>query len=129
MTTSRILSLCGILFFLFLIAVPDTSATSCSTISFFVGDARTKLVQAKNETNFEVAKDYAIRAKSALGDAEKAAMDCNCTIAIAELDTAASCARRAGDSDNPADFVYNLNIAIRSLNSVIEALGACTGAP
>lgn len=94
-------------------------------LTYAVDDARTKLKRAANETDFEDAKDYARRARSALDDAAMAAMDCKCDMAYMEFDSAATRARRARDADDPEEFVDSLNRAIRSFNSAIEALRAC----
>lgn len=98
----------------------------CERSNYSVDDARTKLKRAANETDFESAKDYARRAKSALDDAAMAAMDCKCTMAYSEFDTAASRARRARDADTVEEFVDSLNRSIRSFNSALDALRACT---
>ena len=74
---------------------PISHASSCGMLSYSIDDARIKLSRAAKETDFESAKDYARRAKSALDDAAMAAMDCKCDMAYSEFDTAASRARRA----------------------------------
>ena len=45
---------------------------------FNMDDARTQLRRAINESDFESAKNYARRARSALDDASMGAMDCGC---------------------------------------------------
>ncbi|MGB7480433.1 MAG: hypothetical protein WA924_08905 [Burkholderiaceae bacterium] len=105
---------------------PFANASNCSMLSYVVDDARTKLKRAANETDFEDAKDYARRAKSALDDASMAAMDCRCDMAQMEFDSAATRARRARDAEDPEEFVDSLNWAIRSFNSAIEALRTCS---
>jgi hypothetical protein len=103
-------------------------ASNCSMLSYAIDDARTKLKRAANETDFEDAKDYARRARSALDDAAMAAMDCKCDMAYSEFDTAASRARRARDADTVEEFVDSLNRSIRSFNSALNALRACASA-
>lgn len=110
---------------LLVIMVPDALASTCSMISYAVDDARTKLKRAVNETDFESAKDYMRRAKSALDNAAMAAMDCKCNLAYIEFNSAASYARHARDADAPEEFVDSLNRAIRSFNSAVEALREC----
>jgi len=105
--------------------VPNAHASNCGMLSYSIDDARTKLKRAANETDFESAKDYARRAKSALDDAAMAAMDCKCDMAYSEFDTAASRARRARDADDVNEFVDSLNRSIRSFNSALEALLSC----
>jgi hypothetical protein len=107
------------------IALPNAWASSCSMLSYTVDDARNRLKRAANETDFEDAKDYARRAKSALDDAAMAAMDCSCDMAYSEFNTAASRARRARDADDPEEFVDSLRRAIRSFNSALDALRNC----
>ena len=97
-------------------------------LSYSVDDAHAKLKRAANETDFEAAKDYARRANSALDDAAMAAMDCRCDMAYSELDAAASRARRARNADTVEEFVESLNRSIRSFNSALDALRACTNA-
>ena len=109
-----------------MVLAPFAQASNCSMLSYAVDDARTKLKRAANETDFEDAKDYARRAKSALDDASMAAMDCRCDMAQMEFDSAATRARRARDADDPEEFVDSLNRAIRSFNSAIEALRTCS---
>lgn len=101
------------------------NASLCSMLSYSVDDARTKLKRAARETNLEDAQNYARRAKSALDDASMAAMDCQCTMAQMEFDSAASHARRARNADSPSEFEHHLNRAIRSYNFAIEALHIC----
>lgn len=103
-------------------------ASNCGMLSFAINDARTKLKRASNETDFEDAKDYARRARSALDDAAMAAMDCKCDMAYSEFDTAASRARRARDADTGEEFIDSLNRSIRSFNSALNALRACASA-
>lgn len=105
---------------------PFAHASNCSMLSYAVDDARTKLKRAANETDFEDAKDYARRAKSALDDASMAAMDCQCDMAQMEFDSAASRARRARNSDDVDEFVDSLNRAISAFNSAIDALRTCS---
>lgn len=107
----------------------DAIAVTCSMLSMNVDDARTRLRRAANESEFEEAKDYARRAKSALDDAAMSAMDCQCPMAFSEFDTAASRARRARDADSPGEFVGSLNGAIRSFNAGIQALKLCAPTP
>ena len=109
-----------------MVFAPFAHASNCSMLSDAVDDARTKLKRAVNETDFEDAKDYARRAKSALDDASMAAVDCRCDMAQMEFDSAATRARRARDADDPEEFVDSLNRAIRSFNSAIEALRTCS---
>lgn len=125
MTVLKLLFISAIALCLLFTVVLDAPASMCSMISFAVDDARTKLKRAANETDFESAKDYARRAKSALDDAAMAAMDCKCDMAYMEFDSAASHARRARNADEPDEFVHSLNRAIRSFNSAIEALSEC----
>jgi len=87
--------------------------------------AKVSRSRAAKETDFESAKDYARRAKSALDDAAMAAMDCKCDMAYSEFDTAASRARRARDADDVDEFDDSLNRSIRSFNSALEALRPC----
>jgi len=115
-----IISICAVF-----TVLPNASASTCGMLSYAVDDARTKLKRAANESDFEDAKDYARRAKSALDDAAMAVMDCKCDMAYMEFDSAALRARRARDADDPEEFVDSLNRAIRSFNSAIEALRAC----
>lgn len=117
----------SVLLLLLSFLIQNAWATSCSMLSYTVDDARTKLRRAANQTDFEDAKDYARRAKSALDDAAMAAMDCKCDAAYSEFDTAASRARRARDADDPDEFVDSLNRAIRAFNSALGALGDCAG--
>ncbi len=115
--------------FLFTAALCSTSsnvyAFSCDMLVMNVDDARTKLRRAADETDFDSAKDYARRAKSALEDAAMSAMDCQCSMAHMEFDSAASYARRARDADTSDEFVDSLNRAIRAFNSALIALRAC----
>lgn len=106
--------------------VSNAQASNCGILSYAVDDARTKLNSATNETDFEGAKDYAGRARSALDDAAMAAMNCGCNMAYNEFDTAASRARRARDADTVEEFVDSLNRSIRSFNSALGALRACS---
>lgn len=106
--------------------VSNAQASNCGMLSYAVDDASTKLKRAANETDFEAAKDYARRARSALDDAAMAAMDCKCTMAYNEFDTAASRARTARDADTVEEFVDSLNRSIRSFNSALNALRACS---
>ena len=117
----------GLALFLTLAAVaPMAHASSCSMLSYSMDEARSKLKRAANETDFESAKDYARRARSALDDAAMAAMDCGCIMVYSELDTAASRARRARDADDANEYVDSLNRSIRSFNSALEALRSCS---
>lgn len=109
-----------------LLFVSNAQASNCSMLSYAIDDARTKLKRAANETDFEDAKDYARRARSALNDAAMAAMDCGCNMAYNEFDTAASRARRARDADTVEEFVNSLNRSIRSFNSALDALRSCS---
>ena len=63
----------------------DAIAVTCSMLSVNVDDARTRLRRAANESDFEDAKDYARRAKSALDDAAMSATDCQCPMAYSEF--------------------------------------------
>jgi len=94
-------------------------------LSINVDEAHTNLQRAANETDLETAKDYARRAKNALDDSAMSAMDCQCTMAFSEFDTATSHARRASDAESAKEFVYSLNQAIRSFNSGLDALRVC----
>jgi len=107
------------------LVLASTEVLSCSMLSYNVDDARTKLRRAANESDFEDAKDYARRAKSALDDAAMSAMNCECQMAHSEFDTAASRARRARDADSPDEFVDSLNRAIRAFNDAIRELRSC----
>jgi len=89
MTVLKLLFISAIALCLLFAVALDAPASMCSMISFAVDDARTKLKRAANETDFESAKDYARRAKSALDDAAMAAMDCKCDMAYMEFDSAA----------------------------------------
>ena len=109
----------------FSLAPSSACATSCNMLSYSVDEARTELKRAANETDFESAKDYARRARSALDDAAMAAMDCKCDMAFMEFDTAASRARRARDADTVDELVDSLNRSIRSFNSALDALRFC----
>jgi hypothetical protein len=100
-------------------------AVTCEMLSVNVEDARTKLRRAANESDFEEAKDYAQRAKSALDNAALSAMDCDCSMAYSEFEAAASRARRARDADSPAEFVDSLNMAIHASNAALQALRLC----
>lgn len=106
--------------------VLNAQASTCGMLFYAVDDARTQLKRAANETDFEDAKDYARRARNALDDAAMAAMDCECTIAYNDLDTAASRARRARDADTVEEFVDFLSRTIRLFNSASGALRACS---
>jgi hypothetical protein len=103
----------------------DVCAVTCDMLVMNVDDARTKLRRAADETDFDSAKDYARRAKSALEDAAMSAMDCQCSMAHMEFDSAASYARRARDAGTSDEFVDSLNRAIRAFNSALIALRAC----
>lgn len=106
-------------------ASSDVCAVTCDMLVMNVDDARTKLRRAADETDFDSAKDYARRAKSALEDAAMSAMDCQCSMAHMELDTAASFARRARDADTVEEFIDSLNRAIRAFNAALSALRVC----
>ena len=107
------------------LVLTSTEALSCSMLSYNVDDARTKLRRAANESDFENAKVYARRAKSALDDTAMSAMNCQCQMAYSEFDTAASRARRASNADSPDEFVESLNRAIRAFNDAIRELQSC----
>jgi hypothetical protein len=112
--------------FIFLALLPTTSfAFTCNMLSFSLDDARTQLRRAINESDFEYAKDYARKARSALDDASMSAMDCGCLNLQMELDDAATKARRARDAYDADEFVSNINRAIRGFNSSIELLKSC----
>lgn len=106
-------------------ASSDVSAVTCDMLAMNVDDARTQLRRAADENDFDAAKDYARRAKSALEDAAMSAMDCQCSMAHMEFDTAASYARRARNADAAEEFIDSLNRAIRAFNSALNALRAC----
>ncbi len=107
------------------LASSDVWAVTCDMLVMNVDDARTKLRRAADETDLDAAKDYARRAKSALEDAAMSAMDCRCSMAHIEFDTAASYARRARNAGTAEEFVDSLNLAIRAFNSALSALRAC----
>ena len=107
------------------LATSNVYAVTCDMLVMNVDDARTKLRRAANETDFEAAKDYARRAKRALDDSAMSAMDCRCSMASMEFDTAASYARRARNADTADEFIDSLNRAIRSFNAALNALRAC----
>jgi hypothetical protein len=109
----------------FCLASSDVCAVTCDMLGMNVDDARTKLRRASDETDLDAAKDYARRAKSALEDAAMSAMDCRCSMAHIEFETAASYARRASDAGTEEEFVDSLNRAIRAFNSALSALRAC----
>lgn len=88
-------------------------------------DSRTQLRRAINESDFESAKNYARRARSALDDASMSAMDCGCLNLQYELDDASTRARRARDAYDYEDFANNINRAVRSFNSAIELIKTC----
>ena len=94
-------------------------------LRFNLDDARTQLRRAVNETNFEDAKDYARKAKSALEDASMGAMDCRCLNLQMELDDASTKARRARDAYDYSDFASNINGAIRGYNASLGLLSSC----
>ena len=104
---------------------PIAQSFSCDMLSSNLDDARTKLKRAANETDFDSAKHYARRAKSALEDAAYSARDCGCDYAANELDAAAMKARRARDADDPGEFTEALNKTIKYYNSGLEALQKC----
>ena len=109
---------------LVLLASPG-HAYDCQMLPILVDDAATQLERAMRATDLEEGQSYARRAKSALDDVALAAMDCQCTLAYAEFDTAASKARRAQYTDDPDDFVYQFRAAVRAYNAGIDALQLC----
>ena len=112
----------GILIFGLIVMPSSAFPITCDMLGLNVDDARSNLRRAANETDFEVAKDYARRAKRSLDDAAMSAMDCGCDMAFVEFDTAATHAKRARDANTPPEFVDSLNRAIKAFNSAIEAL-------
>ncbi len=103
----------------------EAQAGMCDMLSYSVEDARTKLRRAARESDLESAKDAARRARSSLDDASIAAMDCKCTVAFAEFDSASTWARRARDADSGAEFTEALNRAIKNFNYALDALQVC----
>src|SRR5262249_8923979 len=95
LTLKHALRSVGVLILSLSVLSPSALAGDCSMLVSNVDDARTRLKRAANETDFESAKDYARRAKSALEEVAASAMDCKCDMAHNEFDTAASRARRA----------------------------------
>lgn len=100
-------------------------AYDCQMLPTFVDDAETQLRRALRATDLEEGQNYARRAKSALDDVALAAMDCQCTLAYSEFDTAGSKARRAQYAEEPDDFAYQLRAAVRAYNAGIDALQLC----
>jgi hypothetical protein len=94
-------------------------------LSYNIDDSRTQLRRAINESDFESAKNYARRARSALDDASMSAMDCGCMDLQFELDDASSRARRARDAFDYNDFASSINRAVRGFNSAIELSKTC----
>jgi hypothetical protein len=126
MSVFRLL-IAGVAFLFCVFAASHVTATGCNLLSFAVDDASTQLKRAAEETDYEAAKECTRRAKSALEDASMmTVMDCKCTAAHMEFDTAASRVNRAQDANDPKDFVNYLNQAIRAFNSGIEALRVCS---
>jgi len=111
---------------LFLVLLPTTSlAFTCNMLTYSLDEARTQLLRAINESDFDFAKDYARKARSALDDASMSAMDCGCLNLQMELDDAATKARRARDAYDADEFVSNIDRAVRGFNSSIELLKSC----
>jgi hypothetical protein len=110
-----------------LMAAPTTvQAQSCDMLSMQIQDAQSALRRAAKEGDFDSAKDYAGRAKSALDDAAMSAISCNCLLAYMELDAAALRVRDARDAHSPQEFVDSLNRAIRACNNALMMLGNCS---
>lgn len=125
LTLKHALRSAGVLALLLSVISPSALASDCNMLSSNVDDARTRLKRATNETDFESAKNYAKRVKSALEDAAMSAMDCKCHAAYNEFTTAASYARWARDANDPEAFVDALNRAIGAFNAAIDALHNC----
>jgi hypothetical protein len=100
-------------------------AQSCEMLSLNVDEARTALQRAARASDLDEGRDSARRAKSALEDASMSAMDCKCDMTYMEFDDAATRARRARDASDGREFVENLNRAIRSYNSALDAVRVC----
>ena len=98
---------------------------SCDMISYNIDDARSRLQRAARASDLDEGRDQARRAKSALEDASMSAMDCKCDMAHMEFDDAATRARRARDASDGREFVENLNRAIKSYNSALDAVRVC----
>lgn len=102
-----------------------TFAVTCNMLAFNIDDVRTQLRRASNESDFEYAKDYARKARSAFDDASMSAMDCGCLNLQFELDDGSTASRRARDASDYGDFAYNLKKAISSYNSSLELAKSC----
>jgi hypothetical protein len=94
-------------------------------LSYNVDDARSKLQRAARASDLDEARDQARRAKSALEDASLSAMDCKCDMAYMKFEDAATRTRRARDASDGREFVENLNRAIKSYNSALNAVRMC----
>ncbi len=103
----------------------EVQAGMCDMLSYSVEDAGDKLRRAERESDLESAKDAARRARSSLDDASIAALDCKCTVAFAEFDSASTWARRARDADSGAEFNESLNRAIKNFNYALDSLQLC----
>jgi hypothetical protein len=112
---------------LFLISVPsgDAAAQVCAMLSINVGDARSALMRAANESDLANAKLYAGQAKSALDDSAMSALHCKCIMAYTEFDTAGMRAGNARSADSVKQFAAFLNNAILSFNDAINAMQSC----
>ena len=108
-----------------LAAASSAQAITCNMISVFLDDARSTLERTSNETDFEAAKNSARKAKNALDEAAMASMNCKCTMAFSEFDSAASKANRAKNASTPQELYDSLNRAINSYNSALKALESC----
>ena len=84
LTLKHALQSAGVLVLLLSVISPSALASDCNMLSSNVDDARTRLKRATNETDFESAKNYARRVRSALEDAAMSAMDCKCNAAYNE---------------------------------------------
>lgn len=100
-------------------------AQSCDMLSYYVDDARSRLQLAARTSDLDEGKDQSRRAKNALEEASLSAMDCKCDLAYMEFNDAAVRARRARDASDKEEFIKNLNRAIRSYNSALDAVRMC----
>lgn len=103
----------------------EVEASLCDMLAYHVDEAETNLRRASRADNVDDGTRYARRASYALSDAALAAMDCDCSLAYIEFDTAASEVRRAKNAAEAEEFFHQLRGAIRAYNTALDALQAC----
>ena len=67
----------------------EVEASMCDMLSYHLDEVETNLRRASQADNLDDGNTYARRASNALDDAALAAVDCDCSLAYMELDTAA----------------------------------------